>query len=383
MGANSIGKEFVITCFGESHGRCIGAIIDGCPAGLPLTKEDIQEQLDKRLPPGQKIVSARREKDIVEILSGTYNGFTTGAPICSLVRNREVNSRDYEAIRDTPRPGHADYPARIKYQGLNDYRGGGRFSGRITVAFVIAGAIAKKLLELFSIEVVAFTTEIGKIALHETPTLEEARENTYKNSVRCPDPKMAKKMEETILRAKKEGDSVGGIVECVASGVPVGVGVPIFDSLDAEIAKMLFGIPAVKGVEFGAGFEASKLKGSENNDPYMLKGGEIETITNNAGGILGGLSTGMPLVVRVAVKPTPSISKEQKTVDLSTMEETTIRVQGRHDPSIVPKAVPVVEALVAVVLVDQLVRAGCIPKVLGVETVGRYSGVKKEDRRNR
>jgi len=267
LGANSIGKEFVITCFGESHGRCVGTIIDGCPAGLPLTEEDIQKELDKRLPPKREIVSARREKDIVEILSGTFNGFTTGAPICALVWNKEVISGDYDSIRDRPRPGHADYPARIRYQGLNDHRGGGRFSGRITVAFVIAGAIAKKLLELFGVEVLAYTTEIGKIRLQKTPALEEVRKNTYRNAVRCPDPEMAEKMEETILKAKKEGDSVGGIVECVASNVPVGVGEPIFDSLDAEIAKMLFDMPAVKGVEFGAGFEAARLKGSENNDP--------------------------------------------------------------------------------------------------------------------
>jgi chorismate synthase len=379
MGANSIGKEFAITCFGESHGRCIGTIIDGCPAGLPITEKDIQTQLDKRLPPKREIVSARREKDKVEILSGIYNGFTTGAPICALVWNKAVNSRDYDSIKDRPRPGHADYPARIKYQGLNDPRGGGRFSGRITVAFVIAGAIAKKLIELFGVEVLAYTTEIGKIGFQKTPTPEEARKNTYKNSVRCPDLEQAKKMEEMILKAKKEGDSVGGIVECVALGVPVGVGEPIFDSLDAEIAKMLFDMPAVKGIEVGAGFEAAKLKGSRNNDAYVLRDDEIKTLSNNAGGILGGLSSGMPIVVRAAVKPTPSISKEQKTVDLSTMEETTIRIQGRHDPCIVPKAVPVVEALVAIVLADQMLCAGCIPKVLGVETIGKYSDIKEED----
>ena len=379
LGANSIGKEFVITCFGESHGRCVGAIIDGCPAGLPLTEEDIQKDLDKRLPPNREIVSARREKDIVEILSGTYDGFTTGAPICALVWNKQVISGDYDSIKDKPRPGHADYPARIKYMGFNDYRGGGRFSGRITVAFVIAGAVAKKLLEFFGIEVLAYTTGIGEVRLGTTPSLEDVRENTYGNAVRCPDPDMAEEMKETVLRAKKEGDSVGGIVECVASNLPVGVGEPIFDSLDAEIAKMLFDVPAVKGVEFGAGFEASKLKGSENNDPYVIRNGEIEALTNNAGGILGGLSSGMPLVVRVAVKPTSSISKEQKTVDLSKMEETAIQVQGRHDPCIVPKAVPVVEASVATVLVDQLIRAGFIPKVLGVEAIGEYYGIKEED----
>jgi chorismate synthase len=379
LGANSIGKEFVVTCFGESHGRCVGAVIDGCPAGLPLTEEDIQNELDKRLPANREIVSARREKDTVEILSGTYEGFTTGAPICALVWNKEAVSGDYETIQDKPRPGHADYPARIKYVGFNDYRGGGRFSGRITVAFIIAGAVAKKLLDIFGVEVLAYTTAIGDVELRATLSLDDVRENTYANSVRCPDPEVAEEMEETILRAKKEGDSVGGIVECVAFNLPVGVGEPIFDSLDAEIAKMLFDVPAVKGVEFGVGFGAAKMRGSENNDPYGMCDDEVELLSNNAGGVLGGLSSGMPLVVRVAVKPTSSISKEQKTVDLSTMQDATISVKGRHDPCVVPKAVPVVEASVATVLVDQMIRGGFIPKVLGVEAIGEYYDVKEED----
>jgi chorismate synthase len=379
LGSNSIGKEFVVTCFGESHGRCVGAVIDGCPAGLPLTEEDLQKELDKRLPPNRELVSARREKDVVEVLSGTFEGFTTGAPICALVWNKQVVSGDYDSIRDKPRPGHADYPARIKYRGFNDYRGGGRFSGRITVAFVIAGAVAKKLLDVFGVEVLAYTTAIGNVELRATLSLGDVRENTYANSVRCPDPDVAEKMKETILSAKKEGDSVGGIVECVAFNLPVGVGEPIFDSLDADIAKMLFDVPAVKGVEFGVGFEAAKMRGSENNDPYGMCDDEIELLSNNAGGVLGGLSSGMPLVVRVAVKPTSSISKKQKTVDLSKMEDATIKVQGRHDPCIVPKAVPVVEASVAIVLVDQLLRGGFIPKVLGVEAIGEYYGIKEED----
>jgi len=379
LGSNSIGKEFVVTCFGESHGRCVGVVIDGCPAGLPLTEEDIQPELDKRLPDNKEIVSARRETDTVELLSGTYEGFTTGAPICALVWNKQTVSSDYDSIKYKPRPGHADYPATIKYMGFNDYRGGGRFSGRITAAFVIAGAVAKKLLDVFGIEVLAYTTAIGEVELQATLSLDDVRENTYANSVRCPDPELAETMKETILAAKKEGDSVGGIVECVAFNLPVGVGEPVFDSLDAEIAKMLFSVPAVKGVEFGVGFEAAKMKGSENNDPYVMCDDEIDLLNNNAGGILGGLSSGTPLVVRVAVKPTSSISKEQKTVDLSKMEETTIKVQGRHDPCVVPKAVPVVEASVATVLVDQLIRGGFIPKVLGVESIGEYYGIKEED----
>jgi chorismate synthase len=379
LGSNSIGKDFVVTCFGESHGRCVGAVIDGCPAGLPLVVEDIQKEVDKRLPQKEEIVSARREEDAVELLSGVYEGFTTGAPICILVWNKEANSDDYEAMRHTPRPGHADYPARIKYLGFNDNRGGGRFSGRLTVAFVMAGAVAKKLLELAGIEVLAYATEIGGVKLLSAPSLEDIKEKTYESSVRCPDPEVALKMEEAILKAKSEGDSVGGIVECVASNVLAGVGEPLFDSLDAELAKMLFDVPAVKGVEFGVGFEAARLKGSQNNDPYVMRDGEVETVTNNAGGVLGGLSSGMPLVVRVAVKPTPSIAKEQKTVDLMEMKDATVQVKGRHDACVVPKAVPVVEASVALVLVDQLLRAGLIPKVLGVEAVGEYSDVTEED----
>ena len=379
MGANSIGKEFVVTCFGESHGRCIGVVIDGCPAGLPITKRDIQNELDKRLPINQEIVSSRREKDVVELLSGIYEGFTTGAPICALVWNKEIISTDYDLIKDMPRPGHADYPVRIKYMGFSDYRGGGRFSGRITVAFIMAGAVAKKLLDFFGIEILAYTSEIGNVKLQKYLSIDNIKENTYKSEVRCPDLDLSKEMIDTILKAKNEEDSVGGIVECITLNLPVGVGEPIFDSLDAEIAKMLFNIPAVKGVEFGLGFKVSKLRGSKNNDAYSSKNGEIETITNNSGGILGGLSSGMPLVVRLAIKPTPSISKKQKTVDLLTLDETSISISGRHDPCIVPKAVPVVECAVASVLVDHLIRGGFIPKVLGVEVIEEYCDDKTKD----
>jgi len=372
LGSNSIGKEFVFTCFGESHGRCVGAIIDGCPAGLHLVEEDIQKDLDRRVPQDAEIVSARREKDTVELLSGVYNGFTTGAPICMLVWNKQANPRDYEALMDKPRPGHADFPARVKYRGFNDPRGGGRFSGRLTAAFVMAGAVAKKLLASCGVEVLAYSSAIGGVSVGATPSVEVIRANTYASPVRCPVPDVAEKMREVILEAKHEGDSVGGVVECLAVNLPAGVGSPLFDSLDAEIAKMLFDVPAVKGVEFGAGFGAARLKGSQNNDVYVIKDGGIKTLTNNAGGVLGGLSSGMPLVVRAAVKPTPSISREQTTVDLSSWEETRISVRGRHDPCIVPKAVPVVEAAVAIVLVDQMIQAGLIPKVLEGKCCGKY-----------
>jgi chorismate synthase len=364
LAGNSIGKEFVVTSFGESHGKCVGVVIDGCPTGLPLSEKDIQTELDRRIPPQPKIVSGRIEKDKVEILSGVFNGFTTGAPISMIVRNKEADSSDYEAIKDLPRPGHADYPARIKYGGFNDYRGGGRFSGRVTVALIMAGAVAKKLLTAFDVDVLAYTKAIGNVKMDKSLSPEKIRELKYKAAVRCPDLACAEAMEEAIVNARKEGDSLGGIIECLALNVPAGVGEPLVDALDADIAKILLAVPAVKGVEFGAGFKAAELKGSENNDAYLMQDGKIVTLTNNAGGILGGLSSGMPIIVRVAVKPTSSIAKEQRTVNLSKMEDAKIKVKGRHDPCVVPKAVPVVESAVAIILADHMIRAGFVPKVL-------------------
>ena len=364
LAGNSIGKEFVVTSFGESHGKSVGVVVDGCPAGLPLSEKDIQAELDRRIPPQPKIVSGRIEKDIAEILSGVFNGFTTGAPIAMTVENKEADSSDYEAIRDLPRPGHADYTAHVKYGGFNDYRGGGRFSGRVTVSLIMAGAIAKKLLSLFDVDVLAYTTVIGNVRLSKSLSFEEIRKRRYETAVRCPDLTCAEAMEEEIVKARKEGDSVGGIIEIIALNVPAGVGEPLFDSLDADIAKMLFTIPAVKGVEFGAGFKAAELKGSENNDAFQIRKGKVATLTNNAGGILGGMSSGMPIIVRVAVKPTPSIAKRQQTVKLSEMKNAEIQVAGRHDPCVVPKAVPVAEAAVAMVIADHMVRSGVIPKVL-------------------
>jgi len=364
LAGNSIGKEFVVTSFGESHGKYIGVVVDGCPAGLPLSETDVQAELDRRLPLQPKIVSGRIEKDAVQILSGVFNGFTTGAPISMTVENKEADSSDYEAIKDLPRPGHADYTARIKYGGFSDYRGGGRFSGRVTVAMIMAGAVAKKLLRVFDVDVLAYTKAIGNVVMSKSLGFEEIRKRRYEAAVRCPDLACAEAMEEAIVKARKEGDSLGGIIECLALNVPAGVGEPLFDSLDADLAKMLLTIPAVKGVEFGAGFKAAELRGSENNDAYLMRKGKIDTLTNNAGGILGGISSGMPIMVRVAVKPTPSIAKEQRTVNLPKMENTTMKITGRHDPCVVPKAVPVVESAVAIILADHMIRAGFIPKVL-------------------
>jgi len=364
MSGNSIGKTLVLTCFGESHGSCVGAVIDGCPAGLPITPEDIQTELNKRKPGFTTVSTPRKEEDQVEILSGVFNGHTTGAPICLIVRNKDVESEVYEQIKNKPRPGHADYVAYLKYGGFGDFRGGGRFSGRVTATYTMAGAIAKKLLRFIGIEVLAHTVQIGKVKIPKNVTYNQIRENVYGNSVRCAVPESAVLMEKEILKAAEEGDSLGGVVEGVALNIPAGLGEPIFDSLDSDIAKMLFNIPAVKGVEFGAGFQVASLKGSENNDKYIIRKGKVVSQTNNAGGILGGISTGMPIVLRVAFKPTSSIAKRQKTVDLTKMEETEIELAGRHDPCVVPRAVPVVESCLAFVLADHAIRTGKILHVL-------------------
>jgi len=364
LAGNSIGKKFVVTTFGESHGSVIGVIVDGCPAGLPLIEKDFQEELDRRIPSEPKIVSARIEKDVVKILSGIFNSLTTGAPITLMVENREMKSSDYEAIKDLPRPGQSDYPARVRYGGFNDYRGGGRFSGRVTVALILAGTIAKKLLERYNVDVLAYTLAIGGIKSEKHFSATEIRKNRSAAATRCPDLICAERMEQAIMEAKKEGDSLGGIVECVAVNMPVGIGEPLFDALDADLAKALFAVPAVKGVEFGVGFAAAHLRGSENNDAYISTNGAVSTLTENAGGILGGLSSGMPIIIRVAIKPTPSIAKEQKTINMCNLENTTLSVKGRHDPCIVPKAVPAIEAAVAITLADHMIRSGYIPQVL-------------------
>ncbi len=364
MAGNSIGKEFTVTTFGESHGKIVGVVVDGCPAGLPLSEADIQMDLDRRIPSEPRIVSPRIEKDTAKVLSGVFNGFTTGAPITVTVENREVDSSDYEAIKDLPRPGHADYTARIKYGGFQDYRGGGRFSGRVTVALIMAGSIAKKLLSRFEVDVLAYTTAVGNVTSDKKFSAEEIRKNRYSTSTRCPNLTCSEKMEQAIVEARKEGESVGGVVECMALNVPVGVGEPLFDSLDADLAKALFNVPAVKAVEFGLGFEIAELKGSESNDAYILQSGKVATSTENMGGILGGISNGMPILIRIAIKPTPSLGKEQKSVNLSTMKNANLSVKGRHDPCVVPKAVPAVEAAVAVTLADHMIRAGFIPRIL-------------------
>ena len=360
---NSFGKLFTITSFGESHGRCVGIVIDGCPAGLPVSEEDIQREVDRRKPLASTASTARAEEDRVEILSGTFNGFSTGAPVCMLVWNKDIDSSEYEKTRHLLRPGHADYTAFMKYGGFNDFRGGGRFSGRITATFVMAGAIARKLLNLVGIEVLACTIEIGGIKARPKEP-DEIRKNVDQNPLRCADPEAAREMLRAIEKAREEKDSVGGIIEGIVLNVPAGLGEPVFDTMEGELARALFAIPAVKGVEFGSGFSSARKKGSENNDSFIIRDGKIATASNNAGGILGGISNGMPIVVRVAVKPTPSIGRSQQTVNIEKMENATLEIRGRHDACIVPRAVPVVESMMAVTLCDFAMRARIIPEVI-------------------
>lgn len=364
MAGNIIGERFVAMSFGESQGKCIGAVVDGCPAGLPLEDSDIQSLLNLRKP-GQSIISTyRKEDDVVEIISGVFNGFTTGAPICMVIWNKDSDPRPYDLIKTKPRPGHSDYPALIKYGGYADYRGSGRFSGRLTATLVMAGAIAQKLLKRsIGIETVAYTVQIGDIQSKDIP-FEKAKKERYSNDVRCPDTETAEMMKTAIIEARREGDSLGGIIQSVSIGLPIGFGEPIFSSLESDLSKALFSIPAVKAVEFGSGFEGSKLRGSENNDIYINQNGRIVTKTNNSGGILGGLSTGMPVVIRIGFKPVASIAKTQETIDLSTGSQVALNVPGRHDPCVVPRAPPVVESIVSMVLADHAIRGGFIQSTL-------------------
>ena len=358
---NTLGTSYRITSIGESHGKVVGVVIDGCPAGLELDMEGLQADLDRRRPGQSRVSTTRNEADRAEVLTGLYEGVTTGAPITIIIRNQDRDSSKYLEARWTPRPGHADYTAGLRYGEKQDPRGGGRFSGRNTSGFVMAGAVAKQLLDEIGTNVVAYTHQIGPIVAKDVDSVKI----TETNIVRCPDEAAAEEMIRVIEGARSEGDSVGGKVKVVALNPPRGIGQPIFDTLEGDIAKALYAIPAVKVVEFGAGVGYAGMRGSEANDQYVIRDGMVATETNNSGGILGGISSGMPITATVTFKPTPSIGVEQRTVDLQRMEETTIKVEGRHDPCIVPRAVPVVEAMMAVVLADHALRAGLIPQVLG------------------
>jgi len=364
LSGSSIGQRLVLTSFGESHGKSIGAVLDGCPAGLEINEKEIQKMLDLRRPGQNMISTQRKEGDIVEIVSGVFRGFTTGAPITMLVWNSDQKSKDYESLKTKLRPGHSDYPAMMKYNHFNDHRGGGRFSGRLTATHVMGGAIARKLLKVsLGIETNSFTSQIGKIKM-EKEFNEKMTSSIYKNEVRCPENKTAKIMRENILNARKRGDSLGGIIESITTNVPVGLGEPIFSSLESDLSKAIFSIPSVKGIEFGSGFLGSEMHGSENNDLYTIKNGKITTVTNNSGGILGGISNGMPITMRIAFKPASSIAQKQSTIDIKTKKEVILQVKGRHDPCVVPRAPPVVDSLVALTIADHALLAGVIKPVL-------------------
>ncbi|MER5174453.1 MAG: chorismate synthase [Candidatus Nitrosocosmicus sp.] len=368
MPPNILGERFSITSFGESHGKCIGTIVDGCPAGLKFDESDIQPLLDLRRPGQSIITTQRKESDKSSILSGVFNGYTTGAPICIIIWNADADSRSYDEIKNTPRPGHSDYPAYVKYGGFADYRGSGRFSGRLTATIVMGGAVALKILSKYlNIKIVSYTKSIGNITCDiENMSFDDLSNKRYLNEVRCPDFTAAMKMKEDILLARKNGDSLGGIIECTTNRIPPGIGEPIFESIESEISKGLFSIPAVKGVEFGSGFMGSNLKGSQNNDSFYIEknSGEILTRSNNSGGILGGITTGMPLKFRIAFKPAASISMTQKTIHVEKKIETELQVKGRHDPCVVPRAPPVVDSVVGIILLDQCIKCNLIPPVL-------------------
>jgi len=346
MSGNTFGEAFRVTTWGESHGPGLGAVIDGCPPRLPLSEAVIQEALDKRRPgKGGPSETTRKEPDRVEILSGVFEGLTTGTPISLLIWNKDAKSKSYNHLKDLFRPGHGDYTY-LKRFGIRDYRGGGRSSGRETAARVAAGAVAQQLLDLAGIRIFAYTISLGGIHAEERNL-----DDIGKNRLFCPDTAAAKKMEDRVLAIKKAGDSIGGVVEIVAQGVPAGLGDPVFDKLDAEIAKALMSVGAVKGVEIGSGFSAAESTGSLNNDPISPTG----FLSNNSGGILAGISNGEPVVARAAVKPIPSISIQQNTIDTEG-RPVTLSVKGRHDVSAIPRIVPVLKAMMQLVLADHLIR---------------------------
>ncbi len=350
MGGSSFGTLFRITTFGESHGAAVGVVVDGCPAGLLLDETDVQRDLDRRRVGQSRMTSSRNEPDTVRILSGVFEGRTTGTPIALVVENTNARSQDYDAIKDLYRPGHADYTWDAKF-GLRDYRGGGRSSARETVGRVAAGAVARKLLATAGISVLGYTLQVANLRAQRI-----VEDEIERNPMRCPDPDVAPQMVELVDQARRSLDSLGGVVEIRARNVPPGLGEPVFDKLDADIGKAMLSIPAVKGVEIGAGFDAAERRGSHNNDPFMQReNGMIGTKTNHAGGILGGISTGEEIIVRVAAKPPASIAQEQQTVN-QMGESAVISVKGRHDPTVLPRLVPVAEAMLLLVLADHWLR---------------------------
>ena len=351
MAGSTFGTLFTITTWGESHGPALGVVVDGCPAGIPLTSDYIQTFLDRRKPGQSKFTTARKESDTIEILSGVFEGHTTGTPISLIVRNNDQRSHDYSKIKDCYRPGHADYTFNQKY-GFRDYRGGGRTSGRETIGRVAGGAIACRILETLGIRLTTYTKAIGPVTVPDDSCDYSV---ISENKLYMPNQEYAEQASAYLENCIKEQDSSGGLIECIIDGMPAGIGEPVFNKLDASLAKAVMSIGAVKGVEIGDGFSAASSKGSTNNDPFISEDGIISKQTNHSGGILGGLSDGSPIILRAAVKPTPSISQPQKTVNTDG-ENIEIEISGRHDPVIVPRAVVVIESMAAVTLVDLLMQ---------------------------
>lgn len=350
MGINTFGHLFKITTFGESHGAGIGVIIDGCPSGLQLDEAFIQKELDRRKPGQSRIVTQRKESDSCIIQSGVFEGLTTGSPISIYIPNEDQKSADYSHIAHVFRPSHADYTWQAKY-GIRDYRGGGRSSARETAARVAAGAIAKLLLNQYNISVQAYVSQVGEVCIPSD--WNGSLSQTEENAVRCPHPETAEQMEHLILEVRKAGDTIGGKVSCIIQGCPPGLGQPVFGKLQAELAAAMMGINAAKGFEYGSGFDAVKMRGSQHNDAFYSEHGTVKTRTNFSGGIQGGISNGMPVEFHVAFKPVATIMQEQPTID-DTGQEAIARAKGRHDPCVVPRAVPIVEAMAALVIADHI-----------------------------
>lgn len=350
-----IGDKIKVSIFGESHGEAIGCVIDGLPAGVKLDMEEIYKDMARRAPGKDKTATPRLEKDIPHILSGVLNDVTTGAPLAMKIENTNTKSGDYANVALVPRPSHSDYPAFVKYDGNNDIRGGGHFSGRLTAPLVFAGAVAKQVLAQKGIVIGAHISQIGGVkdkAVDYNSITKDMLESLTSKAFSVIDDSVEAKMREEVEKARTSLDSVGGMIECFATGLPVGVGGNMFDTVEGKLSSILFGVPAVKGVQFGIGFDFASANASKVNDGYEIKDGKVSTITNNNGGVLGGMTSGAPLVLSVAIKPTPSISQPQSSVNLDTMKNETLEIHGRHDPCIVPRAVPVIESAVAIGLLD-------------------------------
>lgn len=353
--SNKIGNKVTVSIFGQSHSEAIGCVIEGLPTGFRPDMERIQRDLDRRRGGKNRYSTQRKETDIPEAISGMVGGYTCGAPLCVVFANADTKSSDYANLRDIPRPGHADYTAYVKTDGYNDIRGGGEYSGRLTLPLCFAGSLIKQILEEKDIYIGAHIASVGIISDVLYDPIALTREDLcLARPFPTLDEMAGEAMEEYMTAIAEEGDSVGGIIECGAVGLPAGLGSPMFEGIESEVAKIVFGIPAIKGIEFGAGFAVAEMKGSENNDPFEYQNGRVITSTNNCGGILGGITNGMPLIFRCAVKPTPSIAKEQNSVSLSGGVRTKLTITGRHDPCIVPRAVPVVEAALAIAIINQL-----------------------------